>query len=392
MLPEQTQKGEKEPTFCGVVPSNITVRPSENDQRVTKGEHSIMAAGKRQARRSRQELRNVKIKLGLLAVTISLMTISGCVWSNNRGEQNGVKPEETSPPTVTTTLPTEETAPAGTPVPPVEPVSPETIPPAPTEEPPAESETPVSTENPKGGMTVDDYDYSQPVPDSDLAPEDYFNNAAFIGDSRTDGLLLYSGIKGATGLSYKGLMVSELEDKEVKFTVSGITDTVMGALSKETYGKVYMMLGVNELGWYNDQRFYDTYTQAVQRVKELQPGASVYLQSILPVTKEKSDSHAYFTNEKILVYNELIAQVAEEQEVFYLDVASALMNEEGVLPTESSTDGIHLKKDGYKTWYEYLQNHIVTDTETDIKESEHDETNPTAADGDEPGPADGLRN
>lgn len=203
------------------------------------------------------------------------------------------------------------------------------------------------------------YDYSQPVPESEEAPENYFSDAAFVGDSRTDGLLLYSGIRGATGLSYKGLTVLELEDKRVKFTVSGITDTVMGALEKERYGKVYIMLGVNELGWDDDPLFYNTYTQEVQRVKELQPNAIIYLQAILPVTQTESDSHPYFNNENILRYNEIIAQIAEEQQVYYLDVGTSVMGEDGALPEEGSTDGIHLKRDYYKKWYEYLKHHII---------------------------------
>lgn len=309
-----------------------------------------------------------RFHFGLLAGFLCLAAVSSVVWGVYRSEGPGpVRPETpapTAPPSASVGLPPAEengetpAAPEWTDAPqetvrPSDPVQAEV---------PGETAPPEETVPPVSAPGQEGYDYSRPVPQSEEVPEDYFSDAAFIGDSRTDGLLLYSGIKGATGLSYKGLMVSELEDKQVKFTVSGVTDTVMGALGKNTYGKVYMMLGVNELGWYNDQRFYETYSQEVQRVKELQPGATIYLQSILPVTQEKSDSHAYFTNENIVRYNGLIAQVAEEQQVYYLDVASALMDEGGALPAESSTDGIHLKKDGYKTWYQYLRNHAVTDS------------------------------
>ena len=331
-----------------------------------------MAAGNKQSNWRK------KFNFWLLAGLLCLAAVSGVVWGAYR-QETGELPQEPSSPTAAPTESGESTASLGTEAPVTETTAPaetplpaEAEPPKETvrpEEPSAPVESQIPTEmNPPAVSTaaplvLEGYDYSQPVPESEEAPEGYFDDAVFIGDSRTDGLLLYSGIKGATGLSYKGLMVSELEDKTVKFTVSGITDTVMGALGKADYGKVYIMLGVNELGWYNDQKFYDTYTQEVQRVKELQPGAVIYLQSILPVTQAESDNHAYFTNENIVRYNGLIAQVAEEQQVFYLDVASALMDEDGALPAESSTDGIHLKKDYYKVWYEYLQNHIVTDTE-----------------------------
>ena len=44
---------------------------------------------------------------------------------------------------------------------------------------------------------------------------DYFADALFIGDSRTDGLRLYSGIKGADFYCYKGLTVFEMDDRAV---------------------------------------------------------------------------------------------------------------------------------------------------------------------------------
>ena len=305
-----------------------------------------MRNGKR--RRRRASRRKVWI-----AAVLCLAAVTGVVWAFGKQQTGGTTPESEPIPAVTESVLPDTGEPS---------VPPETVPveTVPAETAPPETELPEETAPVETNAGTADYDFSQPVPESEAAPEDYFSDAAFLGDSRTDGLLLYSGIKGATGLSYKGLMISELEDKKVKFTVSGITDTVMGALEKTSYGKVYMMFGVNELGWYNDNRFYETYTQEVQRVKEVQPDAVIYLQSIIPVTQSKSDSHAYFTNENIRRYNEIIRQVAEEQEVYYLDVASALADENGALPEAGSTDGIHMTRDYYKLWYEYLQTHIVT--------------------------------
>ena len=81
--------------------------------------------------------------------------------------------------------------------------------------------------------------------------------------------------------------------------------TPLEALGRKTYGKVYLLLGVNELGWYNDQRFYDCYAQLVDLVREVQPNAQIYLQTLLPVTAEKSQNHEWLKNEKVAVYNDL---------------------------------------------------------------------------------------
>ena len=45
-----------------------------------------------------------------------------------------------------------------------------------------------------GSEPVPAYDFSQPAPERDAVDNSYFADAAFVGDSRTDGFLIYSGI------------------------------------------------------------------------------------------------------------------------------------------------------------------------------------------------------
>lgn len=228
---------------------------------------------------------------------------------------------------------------------------------SPTPDPPA----PLPTSAPKSEPEQTPYDYTAPVPQSDPAAEDWFADAAFIGDSLTDGLLLYSGVRGPANLSYKGLTVqSARTDKVIKSGSGKITP--LKALGQKTYGKVYLLLGVNELGWYNDERFYNAYAELIDLVRETQPDAQIYLQTLLPVTAEQSADHAYINNSKIEVYNSLITTLAAEKEVFLLDTHAALAGEDGALPAEGSTDGVHLTKPYYKIWLEYLRVHTVSES------------------------------
>lgn len=54
------------------------------------------------------------------------------------------------------------------------------------------------------------YDFSQPAPESPAVDNTYFEDAAFVGDSRTDGFLLYSGIGTGTNLTSNGLSIFKL--------------------------------------------------------------------------------------------------------------------------------------------------------------------------------------
>lgn len=135
--------------------------------------------------------------------------------------------------------------------------------------------------------------------------DSYFDDAAFIGDSRTQGLQLYTGLPNATFYATQGLMVDTFFSK--KFVKAGGGKiTIPDAMKNQTFKKVYIMLGVNELGWVYEKVFIQKYGEVVDKVKELQPDAKVYVQSILPVTKAKSDGDAIYNNTKISRYNELI--------------------------------------------------------------------------------------
>ena len=178
--------------------------------------------------------------------------------------------------------------------------------------------------------------------------DSYFDDAAFIGDSRTQGLQLYTGLPNATFYATQGLMVDTFFSK--KFVKAGGGKiTIPDAMKNQTFKKVYIMLGVNELGWAYEKVFIQKYGEVVDKVKELQPDAKIYVQSILPVTKAKSDGDA--------IYNELIEQMCREKGVTYLHVADAVGLDNGALPAGSATDGVHLNREYCYKWLDYLKTH-----------------------------------
>jgi hypothetical protein len=232
---------------------------------------------------------------------------------------------------------------------------------------PAPAQTPdaVPDSTPTPSQTPTPYDYTAPVPESSPVEDGWFSDAVFIGDSRTDGLRLYSGIRDVDFLCYKGLTVFELMDDKAVIDGDGGKLSVFQALERKQYAKVYLMLGINELGYNNDQGFADAYGAAVDRVRQLQPDAQIYLQSIVPVNQETCQATgqpSYITNEQIAVYNQIIQTIAADHQVYYVDVAEALVDESGTLPADASADGIHFHREGYQSWYAYLKTHTVEET------------------------------
>lgn len=218
------------------------------------------------------------------------------------------------------------------------------------------------------------------IPECEPVDETWFKDAVFIGDSRTDGLRLYGGIKGAKYFSSAGLSVFSIDDKEC-ITLNGEKVTVLEALSHGEFKKVFVMLGINEIGYKDLDMFKQAYTDLILQIKELHPEADIYIQLQPPanetVAKAKKN-YAHVTNERILLFNELIAEVAEEQQTALLDIWDALANENDELPSEVTADGVHMIRAGYLIWADYLRSHtgatplvperpeeeVVTPTET----------------------------
>lgn len=205
------------------------------------------------------------------------------------------------------------------------------------------------------------YDFSQPVPEGEPVDNSYFDNAAFVGDSRTDGFMLYSGIGTGDNLSANGVSIFKLADRK-SLVIDGEKYTALEALSLKEYGKVYIALGVNELGYNNDKGYYNKFCAAIDEIRRVQPNAVIYIQGLIPVNEEQylaSTGHDYLTNDHLRVYNQLMQQVAEEKQVAYVNVYEAFADETGSLPEEDSRDGVHLHKESCQRWLEYLKTHTV---------------------------------
>ena len=232
---------------------------------------------------------------------------------------------------------------------------------------PTPEATPTPTPTPEPTPTpVPALDFTQPVPESEEVEMEYFEDALFIGDSRTDGLRLYSGIQGADFYCYKGLTIFEVDERKI-VELNGNSYSVVEALEKgPQYAKIYISLGVNELGYYNDNAYHQAFSEFLDTVKALQPDAIIYLENLVPVNPQKCAEYkqpSYVNNDRVAAYNAIYPQLATEHQVALLDVASALSDENGILPADATADGVHFTKAWYQKWLAYLMNHTVSQEE-----------------------------
>lgn len=201
-----------------------------------------------------------------------------------------------------------------------------------------------------------------PVPEGGPVEDTYFEDAAFLGDSRTEGFHLYSGLKAGAYYYSVGATVESVFSKKVETPVGKMP--LLDAMAEEDFGKIYVMLGVNELGWSKTETFHDQYAKVIDRLRSDHPDAEIILQSILPVSAKQEKKKTYVNNGRIAAYNEVIFQLAEEKDCALVDAAEAVTDENGCLRAAWSPDGVHLNIKGCQAWLEYLRTHPVGETET----------------------------
>lgn len=190
--------------------------------------------------------------------------------------------------------------------------------------------------------------------------ESYFDDAVFIGDSRTVGLYDYAGLDNTDFYASSGLTIYKLfEDPDGKFKDGNWTENIEEALERESYGKVYLMIGINEMGTGDVDYFMKHYEVAVERIMELQPDAIIYLEAIMRVSTERSEQGDYIHNEGIDERNERIAALADNQRIFYLDVNEVVCDENGGLIADYTFDGVHLYAQYISIWKQFLMEHAI---------------------------------
>ncbi len=190
------------------------------------------------------------------------------------------------------------------------------------------------------GSTVDaEYEISQ----SD-AVNSYFDTSVLIGDARAEAIGMNSGLSGWDIYAAQDLNAENVLTSKIAKNNASDACTVLDVLSERTYNSVYIGFGIEELGWYNE-RYISAYRKLLDNITALQPGAVIYVMSVIPVSAECSANDTVYNNPGIDRLNSLMRDMCEDyDQVVYLDVAASVA-ENGVLPEDASTDGIHFDKE-----------------------------------------------
>lgn len=208
-----------------------------------------------------------------------------------------------------------------------------------------------------------------PAPD----PEDFFDDAVFVGDSVTLGLRNYVAFErnegraclGAAEFLPAGSMgyTNTLGDIGVSNTIhpryQGKEMYIEDALALMEAKKAFIMLGMNDFSIYPEEDILENVEELINRINEKNPGIGIYIESVTPVNRDKGN----FSNANMDKFNAALKKFCEENGCTYVDVASVMKNEDGALIASYCSDpdgiGVHVTYEGCKAWVDYLNDLIV---------------------------------
>lgn len=202
-----------------------------------------------------------------------------------------------------------------------------------------------------------------PVRESEKQPDTYLENSVFIGDSITTGLSGYKFVSSENVLASVGLRIDNITTEKVSNPRYSEQVMVHDALKQIKPENVYILLGSNGVSWINNDDMLKSYGEFIDSIKAELPDTDIYIISITPVgtMKEQIDTVANgkVLNSEIDSFNTKLLSLADEKEVWYVDVNSVLKDENGKLPNDVTSDGMHFNKDTYTKFVDYILTHTA---------------------------------
>lgn len=219
-------------------------------------------------------------------------------------------------------------------------------------------ESSIPTAAQTGTATAENIDpmANYPLPYTEV-DKSYFDDALFIGDSRVAGLAMNSGTN-ATFYAVTSFQLYRYKTFKVVQTANGKVP-IFEAMPYDKFTKIYIKVGLNELGSVTDEPFIECYTSFINELRAMQPRAIIYIQAILPVTQVKSQTDRVHCNENITKRNENLKSFAELMKCYYVDAGPYFADETGALKAETTADGIHMYSKYMPQWIDALSKQAV---------------------------------
>jgi len=221
-----------------------------------------------------------------------------------------------------------------------------------------ENAEPLDADDQGGPYGQDERDPVMAPPQTARVDSEFFDDAVFVGDSVTLKLSYYAASSGKLGdaqfLTRGSYGVAHAVMDTMLLTYQGKDMAVEDAISATGASKVFLMLGMNDIGLYGIDATIENWDLLIQRIQKSCPNVTIYIQSMTPIWTggETGD----LTNANMDSYNEKLKNFANNNDIDFIDVAPYMKDATGGMATRYCSDEyVHVTDLGAAAWIRVLK-------------------------------------
>ena len=177
-------------------------------------------------------------------------------------------------------------------------------------------------------------------PEQQYVPDSYFDDAVFVGDSVTYILSVHAtaqnALSNAQFLCRSSYGIHNGIINYMNLTYRGQEYRFEDAIAATGCSKLFILLGMNDLGVYGVDQTIRDWSKYLERVRSTCPDITIYIISLLPMWPGSENNT--LTNPNIDRYNALLEELAWQENCHYIDIASYMKSADGALAAGYSLD------------------------------------------------------
>lgn len=171
--------------------------------------------------------------------------------------------------------------------------------------------------------------------------KDIFSSTVIMGDSQTEGLLVYDFLNSTSVIAKKGSNIIDAKSN-------------LDTLSNLAPSNIILLYGMNDILIYQNDinKFIKDYTNLINLIKKSNPNSKIFVNCVLPVENKVSINNTIFNI--IPKYNLAIEKMCTNLNINFINTTNLLLDN----PSFYEEDGMHLKPIFYDQWLSILKKYI----------------------------------
>lgn len=217
----------------------------------------------------------------------------------------------------------------------------------------------------------------------------FFEKSVFVGDSVMMGFRNYilrqeAGFMGNPEFLVSGsyslrMALNPVSSTTIHPIYQGEQRLIWDSMSMLGVDKVFIALGLNDIGMLSVEDTYENYQKVIQAIYEANPDISIYIISTTNIYNGSEVGN--LNNENVRLLNQKMKNYCATSKEEFIDIADYLIDENGYLKDEYCSDNyVHQTPAAYNIWVQVLREfagkHQKSNGQSEVGAASESETDP----------------